>query len=199
MRFQGVPGSAIIQALMASAAPAAHAARRLMGTTPLLTSWVETACGSLCDIFGVATETGLVVLDTGATETVGSPEAVQMLVTNVQRAMPAAQVVVDVEAGQQMSFKLADGAIACAYSLVWVETPHGWLSSYVIESSGVPMLLSIKGMRALRAVIDLYTSVISYRATDTTGTAFTVERRLDTSPKGHLLWDPSDALTGRGS
>ena len=74
--------------------------------------------------------------------------------------MPEVRVVVDVEAGQAMSFKLADGAIACAYSLVWIK-PHGWLSSYIIESSGVPMLMSIKGMRALKAVINFYTGVIS--------------------------------------
>ena len=50
------------------------------------------ACGGLCDIFGVATESGLLVLDSGATEAVGSPEAVQMLVTNVQKVMPTAHV-----------------------------------------------------------------------------------------------------------
>ena len=98
-----------------------------------------------------------------------------------------------------MSFKLADGAVASAYSLVWIETPYGWLSSYVIESTGVPMLMSIKAMRAQKAVIDFYTGVISYRAADTRGDTFTIERKLATSPKGHLLWDPADATTGRAA
>jgi len=158
---------------------------------------MATAMPSICDVFGVATEEGLVVLDSGATETVGSPEALQALITNVQKVMPDCRVQMDIEAGKAMSFRLANGDITTAYSQVWVETPHGWLSAFVIESTGVPMLMSIRGLRALRAVIDFYTSVISYRCTNTRSQTFTIERKLGTSPKGHLLWNPADAYTGR--
>ena len=54
------------------------------------------------------------------------------------------------EAGHATSFKLAFGSTTSAYSLVWVQTSHGWFRKKVIESTGVPML-SIKGLRALTA------------------------------------------------
>ena len=68
------------------------------------------------------------------------------------------------------------------------------MSMYVIEGHGVPVLFSIKGLRALKAAIDL-----AYQCTDTEGRQFSIERALEQSPKGHLLWDPADAKTGRVS
>ena len=56
---------------------------------------------------GVAVDAELVIVDSCATETVGSPEALQSV-------------------------------------LVWMQTPHGWFSTYVIQPTGVPMLISIK-------------------------------------------------------
>ena len=95
-----------------------------------------TALPTVCVIFWVATDAGLVIVDSGATETVGSPEAFQSVLSAV---MSHAKVVIDVEAGRAMSFKLADGTTTRAYSLVLMQTPHGWFSTYVIESTGVPI------------------------------------------------------------
>ena len=119
------------------------------------------------------------------------------VLTAVQKVRPPSKVEVDVEAGRAVTFKLADGATTCAYSLVWMQTSHGWFSTYVIESTGVPMLLSIKKLRALQATIDSATNTMACRCVNSSNEELAVERRLATSPMGHLLWDPSDAKTGR--
>ena len=74
------------------------------------------------EIFGVALPQGLMVIDCGATETVGSPEAVQQHVDNVRAVMPDTDVEIDIETGQQVTFRLADGSVAPTYSLVWLAT-----------------------------------------------------------------------------
>ena len=104
----------------------------------------------------------------------GSPEALQSVSAD-QKAMPRSKVEIDVEAGRAMTFKLADGTATCAYS-------HGCFSANVIESN---------------ATIDLATDTMAHRCVNCSKEAFAMKRRLATSPKGHLLWDPSDAKTGR--
>ena len=104
----------------------------------------------------------------------GSPEALQSVSAD-QKAMPRSKVEIDVEAGRAMTFKLADGTTTCAYS-------HGCFSANVIESN---------------ATIDLVTDTMALRSANCSKEAFAMKRRLATSPKGHLLWDPSDAKTGR--
>ena len=94
-------------------------------------------------------------MESSGTETVGSPEALQSVLSSIHSALPYARVETDVEAGRAMSFKLADGTTASAKAVGWVQTPHGWSSTYVIESTGVPMLLSITSLRALQATIDV--------------------------------------------
>ena len=111
----------------------------------------------------------------------GSPEALQSVSAD-QKAMPRSKVEIDVEAGRAMTFKLADGTTTCAYSLVWMQTPYGCFSANVIESN---------------ATIDLATDTMAHRCVNCSKEAFAMKRRLATSPKGHLLWDPSDAKTGR--
>ena len=99
----------------------------------------------------MATDAGLVIVESGATETVGSPEALESVLSAVEKDMPHSMVEVDVEAGEALTFKLADGTTTCAYPM---QTPHGWFSStQFTESTGVPML-SIKGLRALQAPIE---------------------------------------------
>ena len=86
---------------------------------------VATALPTICDIFGVATVAGLVTVDSGATETVGSPGAQQSVLSAVRKGTSHAKVEIDVEAGRAMTFKQADATTTCAYSLVWMQTPHG--------------------------------------------------------------------------
>ena len=60
-------------------------------------------------------------MDLGASETVGSPEALQSVLSAVPEVMPRAKVDIDVEAGRSMTFKLAGGTTTCAYPLVWMQ------------------------------------------------------------------------------
>ena len=148
-------------------------------------------------IYGLSLEHGLSVVDCGATETVGSPEACATLVAKVRADNPKAQVLINPEAGNGMRFKLANGDSAQPYSHITVETPHGWLGIWVIEAPGVPILTSIKTLRQMSAAIDFATGVMSYSITSPGGIKCHFERPLEQSPKGHLLWDPSDGHTGR--
>ena len=52
-----------------------------------------------------------------------------------QQVMFHEKVEMDVEAGRTMTFKVADGTTTCAYSLVWMQTPHGCFSTYIIDSN----------------------------------------------------------------
>ena len=76
----------------------------------------------VCDIFGVAADEGLVIMDFGTTETFGSLEALQSLVSSIPRTYPDAHVKIYVEAERAMSFTLADGTTTSACSLVWLQT-----------------------------------------------------------------------------
>ena len=120
-------------------------------------------------------------MDSGATETVGSPQALQSVLSAVQKVMLRSKAEIDVEA--------ADGTMICAYSLVWMHTPHGWFSTHVIESTSIPMLLSIKRLRAWQATIDFATNTMAYRCVNCSSESFAIERRLATSPR---LVDVSD-------
>ena len=52
-----------------------------------------------------------------------------------QQVMSYEKVEMDVEAGRTMTFNLADGTTTCAHSLVWMQTPHGCFSTYIIDSN----------------------------------------------------------------
>ena len=101
------------------------------------------------DIFGVAADEGLLIVDSGPNgNSWVTRNATVRRSTSTQRAF---EVGIDVESGRASSFKLVDGATRIS-SLVLMQTPHGWVSTNVIEPTGVSMLLSIKGLRALQAV-----------------------------------------------
>eukprot|EP00974_Lingulodinium_polyedra_P001974 186669-Lingulodinium_polyedra.AAC.1 len=65
----------------------------------------------MAEIFGIAAQKGLGVIDCGATESVASPEGCDVLVGRVRRTMPEAQLIIDIEAGKDMHFKLANGTV----------------------------------------------------------------------------------------
>ena len=148
---------------------------------------VATTLPRIRSIFGVASDAGLVIVDSGATETGGSPEALQPVLSAVQKVMPRSKVEINVGAGRAMTLKLADGSTTCAYSLVWIQTPHGWFRAYVIESTGIPMLLSNKGVRALQATIEFATHTVAYRCVNCSNESFAVERMIATSPNRRVL------------
>ena len=70
---------------------------------------VATPLPTICDIVGVVTDAGLAIVDSEATETVGSPEALQSVLPAVQKVMPHSKEEIGVEAGGAMTFKLTDG------------------------------------------------------------------------------------------
>ena len=92
------------------------------------------ALPTVYDIIGVAADEGLVMVGSGATETVRSPEVLQSDLSSTH--MPDAKVEIDVEAGR------ADGTTTG--TLVGMHTPRGWFRRNVIVSTGVPMLLNKK-------------------------------------------------------
>ena len=92
------------------------------------------------------------------------------------------------EAARATSFKLAEGTTRSAY----------WFITYVIEPTGVPMLLSMKDPRTLQANIGFSTSALAYQCTECHGTPFASDRVLATSSKGRLLWDSSETETCGG-
>ena len=67
----------------------------------------------------------MVIVDSGATKTVGARDF-SLFSRLVQKVMRHAKMEIDVEAGRQMTFKLADGTMTCACPLVWMQTQHGW-------------------------------------------------------------------------
>ena len=137
---------------------------------------VAAALPTICHIFGVATDAGLVIVDSGATESVGSPEAFQSVLSAVQKVMPRSKLEIDVEAGRAMTFKLAD----CKHFT------DGSVPLY-------PNVVEHQRIRALHATVDFVTNTMACRCVNCSNESFAIERRLVTSPKGHLLRDPSDA------
>ena len=75
-----------------------------------------------------------------------------------------------------------------------MQTFHGCLRHQINPSPIV--VLSINGLRLLHASVDFAVNTMAYRCVNCLNEAFAIERRLATSPKGHLWWDPSDAKTG---
>ena len=84
----------------------------------LTAQMTATARPTVCDILGVTADAGVVIVDSGATATVGSHAAQQLVPSSTQRFLLDTKVKIDVEAGRSMSFKL-----------VWMQTPHGWFST----------------------------------------------------------------------
>ena len=140
-------------------------------------------------------------MDSGASDSVGSPESLEALVTELRKKFPETRVKIDKAAAQNTRFRLADGSLTAAYSQSLIETLHGWFSCYCIESSagGKPasLLMSIKSLRSLKAMIDFDTDQIFYEARNVGGEAFKIERVLGRTSGGHLLFNIADAETGR--
>ena len=112
--------------------------------------------------------------------------------------MSRAKVDIDFETARIMTFKLADGTTTCAYFFRMDAKTLRMVQFLLTESTGTPMLLSIKGLRAMQATIDFATNTMAYRCVNILNETFAVEKKLQTSPKGtsvigHLpMQDPVD-------
>jgi hypothetical protein len=121
------------------------------------------------DIYGLDQQTTRLVIDTGASDTVGSPEAVEGLAEAIKLVYPESKVVVNQQEGKRVKFRMADGRVKPALSRVYIGTPLGQLAIYVIEAVGVPILLSIAALRSLKAAICFTTNTMMYRTPDKDG------------------------------
>ena len=134
---------------------------------------------------------GLILVDSGASETVGSPEALTALVNKAFTRHNSKVRVLKRSDGPR--FRMANGAITKTYSQLFLETPMGTFSAYCMEGTDVPILMSIKALRALDAVIDFSSDEMSFALTKPNGQkSKRITRKLTKSPKGHLLFDLLD-------
>jgi hypothetical protein len=134
---------------------------------------------------------GLILVDSGASETVGSPEALTALVNKAFTRHNSKVRVLKRPDGPR--FRMANGAITKTYSQLFLETPMGTFSAYCMEGTDVPILMSIKALRALDAVIDFSSDEMSFALTKPNGQkGKRIVRKLTKSPKGHLLFDLLD-------
>ena len=74
-----------------------------------------------------------VVLDSGATETAGGVEAVQILVDAVTQSFPDSRV--EVDSLDRPWFRFVNGHWSKALSRVWLLTPLGWITIYLHSGS----------------------------------------------------------------
>ena len=78
------------------------------------------------------------MVDSGATETAGGVEAVQILVDAVTQGFPDSRV--EVDSPDRPRFRFANGHWGRALSRVWLLTPLGWISIYTLEQKTCPFL-----------------------------------------------------------
>jgi hypothetical protein len=148
----------------------------------------ETAM-SFIEVFNVDIQDGLILVDSGASETVGSPEALDTLAVRAFEKFPGKTKVKINKQPNGPRFKMANGAIANTYSQVLIDTPLGTFSAYSMEAPDVPILMSIKALRALEATINFTTDEMSFTAHGANPIGKKVMRKLQRTSKGHLMFD----------
>ena len=116
---------------------------------------------SLLDVFTtVEINDALILVDSGASETVGSPEALTALANKAFERHNSKVKVLKKDNGPR--FRMANGQVSQTYSQLFLETPMGTFSAYCMEGTDVPILMSIKALRALDAVINFTTDEMSF-------------------------------------
>ena len=130
---------------------------------------------------------GYAVLDSGATETVGSLPALEALM--LARFQQTGQIErVTVTSTPMKRFKFGNGSQDLSASHVLIPVMLGQqavpMRVYTLDVSGVPLLVGIKTLRRLRAVIDCHRDVLVLGAVDPNRGV-----QLKRSSSGHLLLD----------
>ncbi len=134
------------------------------------------------NVFNVSLEQAKVIVDSGAAETIGSPEAIDALIAKIGTFQPTAKVTTDLTV--RPSFRFGNGSIGRAYSRVGVEVPWGTFHIFCVEAPGVPILLSIRALRELHANVDFAKNTLRYSVG-----ADRFSTPLEQTEKGHLLLD----------
>ena len=130
-----------------------------------------------------------VLVDTGATETVGTVEAVEALLKLLNNPEVIHQPTTQ-------TFRLANGSLVPALSKVLIQTPLGRLQIFVIEHDNQegpapPILLGTRSLEALDADMSCSKQTISF-----SGVRGRYQRMLTKNSRGHVLLDIGDGLTG---
>ena len=128
---------------------------------------------------------GYAVLDSGATETVGSLPALEALM--LARFQQTGQIErVTVTSTPMKRFKFGNGSQDLSASHVLIPVMLGQqavpMGVYTLDVSGVPLLVGIKTLRRLRAVIDCRRDVLVLGA---------VDPNRGVQVKAQLFWTPS--------
>ena len=131
---------------------------------------------------------GKVLIDCGATDTVGSVEAIEAIIDKSQEAFGNDHDWVSVDCNDRPIYKFGDANRQQALSKVKVKvSPGGYvghLNVHAQETEGVPVLLSAKSLTALGAVINFETGQAIFRNLEPETVV-----QLDRSPTGHLWMD----------
>ncbi|CAK9061025.1 Retrovirus-related Pol polyprotein from transposon RE1 (Retro element 1) (AtRE1) [Includes: Protease RE1 [Durusdinium trenchii] len=128
---------------------------------------------------------GHAVLDSGATESIASLEAMHEVMELRASIHGPEHFVVH---AQQKRFRFGNGSIQHAVS--FVELPqivagkHVKLGVHALDAPGIPLLLSVKTLTTLRAVIDFDEGLICFKEVDPS-----VWIKLKRASNGHLLLD----------
>ena len=125
---------------------------------------------------------GYAVLDTGATETVGSLPAVEQLMrARYQRLGVAEQVHVADQAPKRFKFGNGEYAFSSSYLLLSQQLgdQEVHLGIHTLDVVGVPLLVGIRTLRRLGAVLDLSRFIVVFTVDATRAIP------LRRSPSGH--------------
>ena len=129
---------------------------------------------------------GHAVLDSGATETVASLEAIEEVMSRRKLKFPHEKVYV--YPGQHRSFRFGNGQSRTAES--YIELPQLLngkgirLGIHTLDVPEVPVLISIQTLRKLGAVINFVGNYVVFEAVNSN-----IQIPLVQSPSGHLLLD----------
>ena len=138
---------------------------------------------------GEAQPRGHAVIDSGATETVGSLPAIEDLMA-VRYELNGVPDSFQISSTPPRRFRFGNGSIGFSLSQMLIPQDLGPvrvdLGVFSLDVENVPILIGIKTLRALRTVLDCHQDVAVFAALDpSTGV------KLRRSPSGHLLIDLS--------
>ena len=199
--YAGVPSSTARGASSMSSTSAAAS-----GAAPVNIYTVHAEPDPQFDIPGVISEmvghvsqpdvSGFAVIDTGATETITSLEALEFVI-NKRRQRFGVEHVQVIDRPQKV-FRFGNGQTQTSESFVLIPQTMGtyqiFVGAFALDAPGVPLLLGIRSLSKLGAILDCSRSVMVLKSVDAT-----LMIPLKKSHTGHLLIDLCDNWLEGGS
>ena len=127
------------------------------------------------------------IIDTGATDTVASPEKWATLSEAIKLKDPSVKITIDRERGKATKFRVASGAVVSAYAHIKIEGQQCTLEGYSIEHPGNIGLLGCTWLDKRSVAIDYSTKQMCW--INAKGEERCTE--LQQARNGHLLVDPT--------